>query len=214
MLYLRLLFFTAMAIYTIGLIGLEATTSQQVVRPYFSDIEDVSPLFGINTTVSTFLLAGAALLMLFAASTSHHRQLRQRRHFMISQGMVFGFLAADDRFQIHERIGFWLEISDSFVMMGWALIEVASLVWLFRPQFAPLRAIAFFAAGVALFGIMFAIDTWGSGQGYLRLSLEDLSKTWAGVMFLAAAWLTAERHFTDSARLTALDLANPKPITG
>lgn len=211
MLYLRLLFFTAMAIYTIGL---EATTSQQVVRPYFSDIEDVSPLFGINTTVSTFLLAGAALLMLFAASTSHHRQLRQRRHFVISQGMVFGFLAADDRFQIHERIGFWLEISDSFVMMGWALIEVASLVWLFCPQFAPLRAIAFFAAGVALFGIMFAIDTWGSSQGYFRLSLEDLSKTWAGVMFLAAAWLTAERHFTDSARLTALDLANPKSITG
>lgn len=198
--YLRLLFFTTMAIYTALLIGLEATTSQQAVRPYFSDIEDVSPLFGINTTVSTFLLAGSALLMLFAASTAHHPQWRQRRHFMLSQGLVFGFLAADDRFQIHERIGFWLDISDSIVMMAWALIELACLALLFRPQFAPWRAIAFFASGVFLFGMMFVIDTFGAGQGFLRLSLEDLAKTWAGVMFLGAAWVTAEFHFAQAAR--------------
>lgn len=209
--YLRLVFFTAMAIYTAALIGLEAATSQQVVRPFFSDIEDVSPLFGINTTVSTFLLAGSALLMLFAASSAHHPQLRPNRHFMMSQGLVFGFLAADDRFQVHERIGYWLDISDSLVMMAWALIELACLALLFRPQFAPRRAIAFFGAGVALFSIMFVIDTFGAGQGYLRLSLEDLAKTWAGVMFLAAAWLTAEFHFAVAARMGAGDMPDHLP---
>ena len=101
-------------------------------------------------------------------------------------------------------------------MMAWGCIEVACLALLFRPGFAPPRAIAFFGAGVGLFGIMFAIDTFGGGQAYLRLSLEDLAKTWAGVMFMAAAWLTAEYQFAGTAHTSAPGNpgASPLPVDG
>jgi hypothetical protein len=164
------------------------------VRPFFSDIEDVSPLFGINTSLSSFLLAACALVLLFGASVTASPELRAHRRFALSQAAVFGFLAADDRFQVHERIAWWIGLPDHFVMLAWASVEVACLALFLRPGVASRSAMKYFAVGVGLFGVMFLIDAAMPGPAFLRLSFEDLTKSWAAAMFLGFGWSTAAHH--------------------
>lgn len=189
--------------YSALLIGYEAATSQADVRPYFSDIEDVAPLFGINTTLSTFLLAGTALLLLFAALAGPAAAPLRRRNFLFSQAGIFGFLAADDRFQIHERLGWHLGIADHFVMLGWAMAELAFIAAFWRPRDHCRRATGLFVAGGCLFAVMFTIDAFAPSGAFLRLSLEDLAKSWAAAMFLGFGWVAARDYVQGVPQRTA-----------
>jgi hypothetical protein len=182
-----------LAAYSLALLVLEATTSQATVRPYFSDIGEDQPLFAVNTTISASLLAGAALLMLFAAlSTSSHGSRREGR-FLLSQAALFGFLAADDRFQLHERIGWRLGIPDHYVLFVWALLAALALAALHPPS-PPRRAVALYMAGASLFAAMFVIDAFAPAEAALRLSIEDLCKVWGAAMFFAFGWIAARHH--------------------
>ena len=186
--------------YSVWLIDLERRTSQSQVRPYFADIEGNSVFFAINTTISASLLGGAALLMLFAALVGPrgHRGAR----FLLSQAAMFGFMAADDRFQLHERIGWRLGVSDHYVLLGWCFAEALLLAAFFRPFLLSRRATILFCLAAGLFALMFAIDAFAPGGAPLRLSLEDISKTWATAMLFGFGWEAARFHL-DSDHLGA-----------
>ena len=177
-------------LYSAWLLGLELSASQAQVRPYFSDLGGDEPLFGVNTTLSASLLGGAALLMAFAA-LSH---ARPGRMFLCSQAGLFALLAADDRFQLHERIGWRLGVSDHYVLLTWAVAELAFLAVLYRPTLVSRRAAALFMAGTALFGIMFVIDAFVPAAAPMRLSAEDLAKAWGAAMFFGFGWEMARHH--------------------
>lgn len=184
-----------LALYSAWLIGLELRTSQAHVRPYFSDIEGNIAFHAVNTTISASLLGGAALLMLFAAASRGG----DRRPLLLSQAAMFGLLAFDDRFQLHERLGERIGVGDHYVMGLWALIELALLAAFCRPRHVSARMAAFFASGGALFALMFAFDTVVPHDMVLRLSIEDLGKTWGAAMFFAAGWDAARAHLQEPA---------------
>lgn len=190
---IRTIGFALLAAYSLWLFGLEMSSSQAQVRPYFSDIGSEMALFGVNTTLSVALLAGAALLLLFAG-TAGNRQLDRGRLFLMSQAALFAFLAADDRFQLHERIAWRLGIRDHYVTLAWAVAELGLLVALWRPTLHPLRVTFLFLAGGALFMVSFLVDALAGTDTWLRLSAEDLAKTWGAAMFFYFGWEVARFH--------------------
>ena len=187
-----------LAAYSLWLIGLEMSTSQAQVRPYFSDIEGEVALFAVNTTLSAALLAGSALLLLFAG-TRDEGGSEKRRFFLLSQAALFGLLAADDRFQVHERAAWRLGVADHYVTFVWALSELALLAAFCRPALLTVRATILFLAGAALFALSFLIDAFAGADAWLRLSAEDLAKTWAAAMFFGFGWEMARFHLRPAA---------------
>ncbi len=179
-----------LAAYSAMLMGIEFRTSQETVRPYFTDIEGDVLFYAVNTTLSSFLLAGTALLLVFAASVVRESEGKQQA-FFLSQAMMFAFLAFDDRFLLHERIGYRLGVEDHFVMAVWAAAEIALLALFCRPAYVTAQMARLFGAGAGFFVVMFAIDAFIEADLPLRLSVEDLAKTWGGAMFLAFAWCAA-----------------------
>ena len=189
----RAIGFALLAAYSLWLLGLEMSSSQAQVRPFFSDIGAEMALFGVNTTLSVALLGGAALLLLFAG-TAGDRQRDSSRVFLLTQAALFAFLAADDRFQLHERIAWRLGIGDHHVTLAWAVAELGLLTALWRPTLLPLRATFLFLAGGALFMVSFLVDVLAGADTWLRLSVEDLAKTWGAAMFFNFGWETARFH--------------------
>lgn len=186
----------ALALYSTWLIGLEWRTSQQHVRAYFSDIEGEVAFHAVNTTISASLLGAAALLMLFSAAV----RPGHRRALLISQAAMFAVLAFDDRFMLHERLGDRLDVADHVVMGGWAMLELILLAAFCRPLHVSKAAVRLFGAGVVLFALMFAFDSVVPRDMALRLSIEDLCKTWGAAMFFAAAWTVAAAHLEPDRR--------------
>lgn len=179
-----------LAAYSAVLMGLEFRTSQETVRPYFTDIEGDVLFYAVNTTLSSFLLAGAAMFLAFAALGAREARGRQQA-FFLSQALMFALLASDDRFLLHERIGYRLGVEDHFVMATWAAAEIALLALFCRPAYVTARMARLFAAGAGFFVIMFAIDAFVDADLPMRLSAEDLAKTWGAAMFFAFAWCAA-----------------------
>lgn len=190
---IRALGFALLAAYSLCLVGREMSSSQAQVRPYFSDIGSETALFGVNTTLSVALLGGAALLLLFAA-TAGDRQRDSSRLFLLSQAALFAFLAADDRFQLHERIAWRLGVGDHYVTLAWAIAELGLLAALWRPTLLPLHVTFLFLAGGAMFVVSFLVDALAGADTWLRLSVEDLAKTWGAAMFFNFGWETARFH--------------------
>lgn len=180
-----------LAVYSAALVSIELATSQNHVRQYFTDIEGDVLFFAVNTTLSVSLLAGAALLMGFAALT---RSGEGGWPFLLSQGTMFGLLAFDDRFQLHERIGYRLGIGDHYVMLVWAAAELALLGLYCRRRHVTVRMAAFFLAGAGCFALMMVFDALVPHDMVLRLSIEDLAKTWGAAMFFGFGWEGARFH--------------------
>ena len=184
-----------LALYSVILIGIEANTSQDYVRHFVSDVEGPVPFYAINTTLSVFLLWATALF--FGVCLACDRNDPNRRHarwFFLSQILMFAWLGIDDRFKAHEHIGWHLNIGDHYVLIAAAMVEIALLVFLgrsivFRP--APmlrLSGAAFFFAVTMFFDAIYPHDA------FLRLSLEDVAKTWSALFFCLFAWqLVTER---------------------
>ena len=180
-----------LAAYTLALLALEWNTSQDYVRHYFSDIEDGKPFFAINTTISTFLLLGCAMLLAFGALSGVRETVKGANLFAWSQAGMFAFLAFDDRFQLHEALAYRIGIADHFIMFTWAAVEVAFVALLARPRAIPVISAIYFVAGVFLFGFMMVFDALMPHAMPMRLSIEDLAKTWAAAGFFASAWFYA-----------------------
>lgn len=193
--------FAALIIYSIALIAVELGSSQAAVRPYFADIEGSVPFFAVNTSLSASLLAGAALLLLFAYGNLHGAKLRVRA-FLLAQSALFGLLAMDDRFQLHEIISYRLGLEgDHYVMLSWGLMELALLLSFFRIGDTSRGAMAMFAGAGLFAGIMLIFDIFVPSAMPLRLSIEDLAKTWGAAMFLGFSWQTAGFHLRSEARV-------------
>jgi len=176
-----------LSMYTVGLLLLEWETSQQDVRLLFTDIGGDTPLYGLNTTVCVGLLWGAGLLFGVMGLTSP-RAAGLQRAFGFSQAMVFIYLAMDERFQLHERIGRRLGVEDAFVLGAIGLLEIA-LLW--RPGeilSRGRRQVCLMAAAGAAFGAMVFVDAALPSSMTLRLSAEDLLKTWACALIFLFAW--------------------------
>ena len=179
-----------LAVYSAALAGLELRTSQDHVRPYFTDIEGEVLFHAVNTTLSVALLAGAALLLLFAA-LNRRGPGEGARAFLAGQAAMFALLAFDDRFQLHERLGYRLGFPDHYVMLAWAAAGVGLLLLYWRSPHVSRRLTGLFLAGTGLFAVMLGFDALAPHDMVLRLSLEDLAKTWAAAMFFAFAWEAA-----------------------
>jgi hypothetical protein len=182
--------FVCLAIYSVSLIAVEVCTSQDYVRHYFSDITGPVPFFAINTTLSVFLLWGTALLFgVCIAATPATPAFRSRRLFFLSQVAVFAYLGFDDRFMFHETIGKWFDVADHYIL-GLVATAQAVLVATLARENIPQKAWHRLGAAVGLFFVMLFFDAIVPHDMLLRLTVEDVAKTWACVFFFLYAWET------------------------
>jgi hypothetical protein len=188
-------FLAGLAVYSVVLASIEVTTSYDNARHYFTDITGPVPFYAINTSVSVFLLAGTALLFgvaWFCVDREH--EAARLRTFYASQVIVFLYLAADDRFRLHEWIGFTVGIPDALILLGVGVVELVLLgrfSGLLRPS-SPVRP--WLIAAGALFVFMLAIDFLLPRRLVLRLAVEDLSKVWGEACLFMAAFILVHRH--------------------
>jgi len=193
-------FFILLSIYSIVLISIELTSSQDYVDLYFTDI--VGPVFfyGVNTTLCTFLLWACALI--FAINISfldkqENRIIQQKQFiFYVSQILLFVYLGVDERFKIHEKVGGFLGVDDSIVLLGLAMIEMVVLIFLGNLRNLSQQAKLSVLIAAVFCALMLFIDGLVPGRLVLRLSFEDLSKTWACVFLLKFAWEISNSHIT------------------
>lgn len=184
-----------LALYSVTLLAIELRTSQDHVRHYFTDIEGPVRLHAINTTVSTFLLWASALIFGVVLLVIHGtRGKRTERRFCASQIVVFGYLGADDRFMLHERMSDVVPLHDTLILLVAGVFEAAALaLWgdLARRSHA---ARLYLALAAILFLVMAAIDAFVPAELPLRLSFEDLSKVWAGWFLFLFSWQILAGH--------------------
>ena len=103
--------------------------------------------------------------------------------FFLLQAIIFGYLALDERFMLHERIGFVLGIHDAILLLMVGVAELAVLYFFKQIGFSILKINKFILLAAVGFLIMLVIDAFGASRGFLRLSAEDLLKLWA-IFFL------------------------------
>lgn len=176
-------------IYSAVLISLEIQFSQAFVRHFFTDIEGPLPFYAINTSLAVFLqLATALMFAVSLVSLERSEKNKQERRFYWSQLIIFGFLALDDRFLFHEKLGARLGIEDAFILLCFGVLEVILLLTLgnFIKRAKPAKRYIYAAA--TFFLSMFFFDAFLPQKMVLRLSLEDLSKTWADTFLFLFAW--------------------------
>ena len=151
------------------------------VRHYLTDISGPVIFYAVNTSLTTLLLALVIynFVLCLDSSSIQKDQFLGGRWFIWSQILIFGFLLLDERFMIHERLGGILGVNDAFILLGLGLIE---LFLLFKIGDIVLtknsKTIAIVLAGFS-FAVMIFIDAFVPSELTLRLSIEDLSKTWA-----------------------------------
>lgn len=179
-----------LGVYSTSLIAIEVIFSQDVARYFFTDITGPVRFYAINTTLSVFLFWSVALV--FAASfvsTYAESRYRKERAFYLSQILVFGYLGFDDRFLIHEWLGGKAGINDALIIFSFGMLEVTLLLLLGEftgERMKQSRRYIYLAA--LFFSFMVFIDALVPRELVPRLSLEDLSKTWAGVFLFMFAW--------------------------
>jgi hypothetical protein len=178
-----------LAVYSITLLVTQALTSEKFVRPYFDDIVGKVAFYGVNTSLSAFFLVATALTFFLSLSLIKDNN-KDEKIFYMSQIVIFLYLAIDDRFQIHDS-----EWVMSIPFLGNLLFPIVGVVNLyFLWKYGKIlekdrRILKPLLIASILFAIMFTIDVFGPKVNmYLRLSLEDLSKTWANVFFFLFAY--------------------------
>ena len=185
----RHMFAAVLGGYTLAILMFEWTYSQAAVRPIFQDIYGDTAFKGLNTTLCVAFLWGAAILFsVVAVCCSGREDRRMEQWFALSQVALFAYLACDDRFQFHERIGRQLSIDDSYVVGALGVLEVF-LIWKlgrFGTRDLMQRRSVLLAGG--LFGVMAFVDSALPSDLRLRLSAEDLLKAWSCAMLFLFAW--------------------------
>ena len=193
--YYSYLWFFALAIYCIILVSIEINISQEYVRNFFTDIKGDVPLYAINTSLSVLLLSGTSLIfsIILATSLSVENNSKQIL-FYRSQVILFAYLAIDDLFLIHEHIGHVLGINDALILAGLGGLEIILiLAWSGYQQWSNTTR-NYLLAAAACFGLMILIDGAFPSEMIPRLSLEDLSKTWANTFIFMFAWSLLMHH--------------------
>jgi hypothetical protein len=175
-----------LGVYTLTILAIEAQSSQDVVRYYLSDVSETEPLFAINTTLSVTLLWAAALLFAVAARLPR----TESSGWLWSQAAIFLYLGIDDRFLLHETLSRLFRIGDHYFLLSVALLEVGLLVYGWRRGLLSAAAARCLMQASMLFAGMWVIDAFAPHDLRLRLSVEDLCKTWSCYFFARFAWVT------------------------
>ncbi|MCW5518103.1 hypothetical protein [Muriicola sp. Z0-33] len=169
-------------IYSFFIIYNEFLFGQLHVRQYLTDIKGDVILFGINTTFTTIFLVLIAYNF-FLCTVNYKKSEKSDLPFFVFQTALFLYLAIDERFMIHESLGYHLGFKDAFLLVSIGLFELIILYYYKELNWKKtVKSYALYLGGL-FFGIMILIDTFGAKNGILRLSFEDLSKTWA-IFFL------------------------------
>lgn len=177
------------ALYSITLLVIEWRTSQDYARNFVTDITGPVPFYAVNTTLCVCLLSGTALCFLIAANLTKPSRHSVAYWWRLSQVAVFVYLTCDERFQLHEKIGGWLDHGDHYILLAVGGGELC-LLWLgWRNRLLPTQSFAPLVVAGVLFAIMVAIDALGAHDGRLRLTLEDVTKTWACLFFFRFGWV-------------------------
>lgn len=94
----------------------------------------------------------------------------------------------DDRFLIHEKLGHILGINDAFLILGLGVVEILLiLTWGEFLTWKQSTKNNLLKAAICL-GIMLIVDGAFPSEMVVRLSLEDLAKTWANVFLFLFSW--------------------------
>jgi len=167
-------------VYSLILLSLEFQHGQEYVRPYFTDLHGSVFLYGINTSFTAFLLLACALLFFISSSLLNSPI---QKWFCYSQMFIFIYMGLDDRFLVHEMIGRLLHKNDAWTLLIMGGLEVLFLLFLGKFFSMPRKIQALLLIAAGLFGLMVYVDVRGAEDGFLRLSVEDLLKSWS-VFFL------------------------------
>jgi hypothetical protein len=190
--------FLLLACYSVLLMLTEFRNSQDYVRPFFTDVRGPVFLYAINTTLTTTLMWCTAMLFVVCCLIVADQNGKQRaRWFFASQVIIFLYLGFDDRFLLHETLGPVFHVNDAYILVAIGAMEVLLIAFLGEFRRAPWIARVHLLLGAAFFGLMAAIDGLAPARAVLRLSIEDLSKTWSCVfLFLFAMW-TCNHHIAE-----------------
>jgi hypothetical protein len=183
--------------YSLILIFTEIKTSQDYVHYFYADIEGEVPFYAINTSLAVALMLATSLMFkVNSVLLSFEKSKVTQRKFYLSQACFFCYLALDDRFLIHEKLGYILGINDAFIILSLGLAEIAFiLTWGNYQQWKESTKSYLFKAAIC-FAIMVIMDGFFPQEVVLRLSLEDLSKTWANVFLFLFAWDIFRQNIT------------------
>lgn len=175
--------------YSLILIFTEIKTSQNYVHYFYADIEGEVPFYAINTSLAVALMLATSLMFKVNSVLLPFEKINViQRKFYLSQACFFCYLALDDRFLIHEKLGYILGINDAYIILSLGLTEIAFiLTWGNYQQWKESTKSYLFKAAIC-FAIMVIMDGFFPQEVVLRLSLEDLSKTWANVFLFLFAW--------------------------
>jgi hypothetical protein len=177
-----------LGIYSLVLLGVEWRTNQDFVRNFFTDITGPVPFFAINTSLCTFLLWGMALVFAICVACQERGDYAvPQRRFFIAQILVFGWLGLDERFKFHEWAAGLLDVPDEYVLALEGAAAAGCFVMLGR-RWISRRAAGYLMIAIGFAGVMFLVDAFAPSELALRLSVEDLTKTWAAVFLFFYAW--------------------------
>lgn len=179
-------------LYSISILYIEYSTSQKFVRNFLTDIEGPVPFYAINTTLSyTLLIVSSILFLISAYIVKLNKELRSESelYFNISQFFIFLYLGLDDQFMFHEKLYHHTGIPGDGIII---LIGVLELILLFTIGRITTRTSSvknsFYLMSIFA-SLMVVIDLVLPQNMLLRLSLEDLSKTWSAFFISRFSWL-------------------------
>lgn len=173
-----------LVLYSISILLLESLYGQDYIRLYMTDLEGDVLLYGINTTISMTLLAFTALIfyLCYVHERTSNRSSEESKFFLL-QCLIFVYLAIDERFLLHERIGYVLGIHDAFPLLFVGMAELFLLLRFRQIRLFPLQVHKYVILAGIGFVLMMTLDVFAPSRAFLRLSAEDLFKLWA-VFFL------------------------------
>lgn len=172
--------FSILVLYSLGLFYLEYAFGQDHLRHYVTDIDGEVLLYAINTTLSMILLALTAYN--FYLCFDHFKSRSNKNSewvFYLLQSLIFLYLALDERFMLHERIGYVIGFHDSIPLLMVAVAELGVLYYFRETAFKDQSfKTILFISGV-LFALMLFVDAFAPSRALFRLAAEDLLKLWA-----------------------------------
>lgn len=186
---IKILLFFCLILYSIALLTIEFLTSQDFVRNFFTDIEGPVPFYAINTSLSSllFILTG---ILFFISHQLIDKTSKNKKElwFYVTQILIFLYLGLDDRFMFHEKMNYYIGIDGDIVLGLLVLIESFVLVYLGNiPERNVNTKISLLLAGIFTF-LMLLFDHLIPQKMVLRLSIEDLAKTWSCFFLLIFSW--------------------------
>jgi len=185
----RIIAISLLAIYSLILVLIELFTSQDYIRHYFTDISGPVFFYAVNTSLSVILFFGTALVFCICLVMSGPMaNPSQKQIFYITQILLFVYLGLDDRFLIHDLVLPHFGINGDYILAVLAVVEGVVLLKLGKVLNENNAIRTYFLLAVLFSLFMFIADLFLPPELVLRLSMEDLSKTWSAFFLFLFAW--------------------------